>query len=83
LLKVDTFTLPNRLTETPLVPEFMQERATPESIAAAVLALLDDPARRAAIADRFATLRSELALDADRRAAEAVLSLVKDATGNA
>lgn len=82
LLKVDTFTLPNRLTETPLVPEFIQERATPEPIAAAVLALLDDPARRAAIADRFATLRSELALDADRRAAEAVLSLVQDATGN-
>jgi lipid-A-disaccharide synthase len=83
LLKVDTFTLPNRLTETPLVPEFIQERATPEPIAAAVLALFDDPARRAAIADRFATLRSELALDADRRAAEAVLSLVQDATGNA
>jgi lipid-A-disaccharide synthase len=82
LLKVQTFTLPNRLTGTPLVPEFIQERAMPEPIAAAVLALLDDPARCDAIARRFATLRSELALDADRRAAEAVLSLVQDATGN-
>ncbi len=80
MLKVDKVTLPNQLTETVLVEEFIQEKAKPELLAAAVAALLDDPARRAAIAGRFAKLRSELALDADRQAAEAVLSLVQDAT---
>ncbi|HEX5787798.1 MAG TPA: lipid-A-disaccharide synthase [Woeseiaceae bacterium] len=75
LLKVPTVTLPNQLTETPLVPELLQEQATPEAAADAVAGLLDDPSRRAAIAGRFAKLRSELALGADERAADAVLSL--------
>ncbi len=82
LLKVERFTLPNQLTETPLVPEFIQQEAKPAAIATAVADLLGDPARRAAIADRFATLRAELAIGADQRAAEAVLSLVHDATRN-
>ena len=77
LAKIEKFTLPNLLTETPLVPEFIQEDATPEAIAKAVEELLDSPERAAAIRARFATLRSELALDADQRAAEVVLSLAK------
>lgn len=80
MLKVDKVTLPNQLTETPLVEELIQENARPERVARAVASLLDDPARRAAIARRFAKLRTELALDADRQAAAAVLSLVQDAT---
>lgn len=69
------FTLPNLLTETPLVPEFIQEAATPEALADALQTLLDDPARCASIRQSFATLRSELALDADQRAADAVIGL--------
>jgi lipid-A-disaccharide synthase len=76
MAKVDKFTLPNLLTETPLVPEFIQEDATPEALAAAVGELLESPERVACIRERFATLRSELALDADQRAAEVVLGLV-------
>jgi lipid-A-disaccharide synthase len=82
LLKVDKVTLPNQLTETPLVDELIQNAVTPDAVVRAVAALLDDPPRRAAIAGRFAKLRSALALDADRQAAEAVLSLVQDATGH-
>ena len=77
LLKVDKFTLPNLLTETPLVPELMQDDATPEALALAVSELLESPDRTTAIRERFATLRSELALDADQRAADAVLGLAK------
>ncbi len=76
LLKIRHFTLPNLLTEEPLVPEFIQEQATPAAIAAEVAALLDDPKRRAAIAARFVKLREELALGADERAAAAVIDLV-------
>ena len=57
------------------MPEFIQEDATPEAMAEAVGALLDDPKRREEIGKRFATLRAELALAADDRAAEAVISL--------
>ncbi len=75
LLKIDKFTIPNHLTETPLVPELMQGNATPEALASAVSELLESPERTTAIRERFATLRSELALDADQRAADAVLGL--------
>ncbi len=75
LLKVDRVTLPNLLTNDDYVPEFIQEEVTPVNLADAVNALLDDPDRRAAIASRFVTLRSELAQGADERAADAVLAL--------
>jgi lipid-A-disaccharide synthase len=78
--KIDKFTLPNLLMKTPLVPEFIQEDATPEALAAAVSELLESPERVAFIRERFATLRSELALDADQRAAEVVLDLVQQHT---
>ncbi len=77
LLKVQHYTLPNLLTEEPLVPEFIQEEATGENLARAVQSLLDDPERRAGIRDGFAKLRTSLALDADERAAAAVLELAK------
>ncbi len=77
LLKLTHFTMPNQLTEEPLVPEFMQGEALPGPIADAVIALLDDPERRKSIARRFGRLRQELALDADQRAADAVLELAR------
>ena len=79
LIKVDKFTIPNLLTETPRIPEFIQDDATPEALGDAVAALLDAPERRREIADRFATLRAELALDSDQRAADAVLTLTDNA----
>ena len=77
LIDLDYFTLPNLLTESPLVPEFMQSDAQPPAIAAAVSELLDDPQRRRFISDEFAKLRQDLALDADHRAAEAVVELAR------
>ena len=75
LLNVSHFTIPNLLTEEPLIPEFIQKAATPEAIAAEVAALLADPTRCKAISDRFARLRTELALGADQRAADALIGL--------
>lgn len=71
------YTLPNLLTEEPQVPEFMQGDARPGPIAAAVVDLLAHPGKRHAISQRFARLREELALDADQRAAAAVLRLAR------
>jgi len=77
LVKLEHFTLPNLLTEQPLVPEFMQHDALPGPIAAEVIALLDDPERRRSIAERFDRLRAELALDADQHAADSVIELAR------
>lgn len=77
LVKLEHFTLPNLLTEQPLVPEFMQQNALPGPIAAEVVALLDDPERRRSISERFDRLRAELALDADEHAADSVIELAR------
>ena len=77
LVKLTHYTLPNLLTETPLVPEFMQNDARPPALAAAVISMLDDPDRRHFISGEFAKLRSKLALGADQRAAESVFELAQ------
>jgi lipid-A-disaccharide synthase len=77
LVKLEHFTLPNLLTEQPLVPEFMQHDALPGPIAAEIIALLDDPERRRSISERFDRLRAELALDADQHAADSVIGLAR------
>lgn len=76
-LKNKYFTIPNLIVDAELIPEFIQEDVESEAMAQAVAALLDDPARRDEISRRFATLRTELALGADERAADAVIELAK------
>jgi len=76
-VNLEYYTLPNLLTEEPLVPEFMQREALPGPIAAEVIALLDDPERRRSISERFDRLRIELALDADQHAADSVIALAR------
>lgn len=76
-LKNKYFTIPNLIVDAELIPEFIQEDVESEAMAQAVAALLDDPARRDEISRRFATLRTELALGADDRAADAVIELAR------
>lgn len=78
LIKASHFTLPNLLTEEPLVPELIQWAVTPKAVAQEVAGLLDDVDRQAAISQRFAKLRSELAIGADQRAADAVIDLASN-----
>lgn len=75
LIKTPYFTLPNLLTEEPMVPELIQWAVTPDAVANEVSMMLNDPQRQAAISQRFAKLHEELALDADQRAADAVIDL--------
>ena len=77
LLKVPHFTMPNLLTREPLVPEFLQNEGTPEVLASAVQELLDDAPRRARIESEFSRLRGQLALDANERAADAVIAMAE------
>jgi lipid-A-disaccharide synthase len=73
LLKVGRFTLPNVLTGELIIPEFIQDEANAEAIAAEVSSLLDDGPRRESIRARFAKLRDQLALNTDERAANALI----------
>ncbi len=45
LIRVPSFTMPNLIAGAPLVPEFLQEEANPERVAAALDSLIDGPER--------------------------------------
>jgi lipid-A-disaccharide synthase len=59
LVKVDFWAMPNLIAGRWIVPEFLQERADPQSIADAVMALFDGPARAAQLAG-LAAVRAAL-----------------------
>lgn len=75
LVNVTQFTLPNLLAGETLIPEFIQDDAEPVAIASELIGLLHDPERCAAIKARFAKLRTELAMNSNERAADALISL--------
>ncbi len=68
--------LPNILLEDFAVPELLQHEATPEALANATLAWLDDPARGEALASRFRTLHETLRRDTARAATDAIATLL-------
>lgn len=73
LVKVPYVSLPNLLTAEPLVPELIQGEATAANLSQGVVELLENPERCADIRVAFDSLRSDLARDADARAAAAVI----------
>jgi lipid-A-disaccharide synthase len=73
LMKIKHFAMANLVAGEEVVPEFIQERAEAGAMAAAVVELLRDPARRERISARFMQLHRELKRNASARAAEAVL----------
>lgn len=76
LVKVDSIVLPNLIIGENVVPEFLQEAATPRALAQALRPLLQDSAAREAQLAAFERVRARL-LEAGRtpsaRAAEIVL----------
>lgn len=76
LLYIDRFALPNLLAGEDLVPEFIQDAATPAAIGAALLESLDAAEQSGRLRGRFAELHAMLRRDADAQAAEAVLALI-------
>ncbi|WP_323752709.1 lipid-A-disaccharide synthase [Marinobacter sp.] len=77
LVKVSWVALPNLLAKKELVPELLQDDATPEALGAAVLERLDDQEGRARLKEAFTELHMTLKQDADERAATAVSKLIE------
>lgn len=74
---VEHFTLPNLLAGGPLVPEFIQDHATPEALGAALLGYLERPGEARRLRERFTELHNVLRRGANERAAEAVLEVAE------
>lgn len=71
--------LPNVLAGEFVVPEFLQDEATPENLAQAVINLLFDPVMRERLEARFEKMAAELRRDASTKAAAAILPLLDGA----
>jgi len=68
--------LPNILCKDFVVPEFLQDRATPQLLAQEVLKQLQDDVGRAALEERFTTLHAVLKCDFATSSARTVLGLL-------
>ena len=68
--------LPNILRRDFVVPELVQDAATPEALAAATLQWLDDPARVTALEQTFTALHADLRRDTSRLAADAIAQVL-------
>ena len=65
--------LPNILAGEFVVPEFLQDEATPENLSRAVVDLLNDAPRRERIRQRFAGMLTDLRQNTAQKAADAVM----------
>lgn len=68
--------LPNILLEDFAVPELLQSDATPQRLADAAFAWLDDPARCAALSARFEALHERLRRNTAQAATDAIATLL-------
>jgi lipid-A-disaccharide synthase len=64
--------LPNILCREFVVPELLQDAATPQALAAAVLDWMDSPEKTLALQQRFAALHQELRRDTAQLATDAI-----------
>jgi lipid-A-disaccharide synthase len=76
LVKTPWISLPNLIARETLVPELIQEKANPATIAGYLATLLDHGPGREVLESRFAEMHAGLQRDASRRAAETIESLV-------
>ncbi|OZY84441.1 lipid-A-disaccharide synthase [Cellvibrio mixtus] len=76
LVKTPWISLPNLLAQKLLVPELLQDKATPEALSAAVMNYFDNPEQTLALSQTFAQMHLELKRDASARAADAIAALI-------
>ena len=78
MVKSTYISLPNLLADRELVPEILQERATPENLGRAVMNYIDNDNLTVALQKDFFDIHQTLRCDASEKAADAVLGLVKE-----
>lgn len=76
IVKTPYVSLPNLLADDALVPELIQNDATPERLAGELTTYLESPVRVRDLKRRFTELHEQIRCQANERAAEAVLSMI-------
>ncbi|MEH6358409.1 MAG: lipid-A-disaccharide synthase [Pseudomonadales bacterium] len=82
MIKVDHIALANLLSKKPMVPEFIQDEATPEKLSAALLNYLSNDEAVKEQTDTFMDIHLQLRQNASVKAAEAVLAEIGEAEIN-
>lgn len=82
MVQISHIALPNLLAGRELVPELLQDAATPEALGVAVLAQLEDLSKRKELIDAFSELHLTLRQNADEQAANAIAALLAGADNN-
>lgn len=77
LVKTKYFSLPNLLADEALVPELLQDQATPQPIAEQMMSYLADSGKASALKGRFTELHQLIKCNASEQAAQAVLTLIE------
>jgi lipid-A-disaccharide synthase len=80
LVKVPYVALPNLLARQPLVPELLQDNATPDALGAAVLERLENQQERDRLISAFTEIHQTLKQNADEKAADAISDLLETGT---
>ena len=76
MVKSPYISLPNLLAQKSLVPEFIQDDATPQSLGDAVLERLENPQERERLTTAFTEIHQTLRQNADEQAASAIAALI-------
>jgi len=77
MIKTPYISLPNILAGEKLVSEVLQNDVTPEKLANELEKILQDKTHQTLLEKRFTEINHTLQLDADERAADAVISLLQ------
>jgi lipid-A-disaccharide synthase len=76
MLTVDHVSLPNLLAGAEVVPELIQDAATPEAVSKAIAHWLDNPSLVAQLQQRFTALHHQLKVNASETAADVIEQLL-------
>lgn len=77
MLHTPWVSLPNLLAQKELVPEILQDDATPEALGAAILRYFDDPLLHDQLQRDFSELHQQLRRNASEKAAEAICRVLE------
>lgn len=78
LVKTPYVSLPNLLAQSSLVPERLQDQASPEQLSQDIQQWLDHPSQREALSQTFTQLHAQLKQGAGQKAAHAIAQLMED-----
>jgi lipid-A-disaccharide synthase len=77
LIKSPFISLPNLLANKQLVPELLQDNATPEKLSAAIINYFENPDETQQLCETFAQMHGILKRNASERAADAIAKLIE------